>query len=92
MSRPGPFSSVQAARNELDALYVESLSPVRLVLENPFEHRLRLGWRIEELNDLMDLVRNDGVEDHDATICLPRGGVFGLFGRATYSFGAPVRS
>jgi hypothetical protein len=71
---------VRSPRNELHALDVESLSPVRLVFENRLEHRLGLGRRVEELNDLMDLVRNDGVEDHGARIRRRRREFFDLLG------------
>ena len=40
---------VRSPRNELHALDVESLSPVRLVFENRLEHRFGLGRRVEEL-------------------------------------------
>ena len=43
---------VLATCYELDRLDVEDLSPVRFILE----HRLGLGGRSEELDDLMDLV------------------------------------
>ena len=40
---------VPSACNELHALHVESLSPLRLVFENRLEHRFGLGRRVEEL-------------------------------------------
>ena len=71
---------VLSARDELHALDVERVSPFGLVFEHRFEHRLRLGRRVEELDDLMDLVRDDGVEDHGATIRRGRADVFGPLG------------
>jgi hypothetical protein len=71
---------VPSARNELHARDVESLSPVRLVFENRLEHRFGLSRRVEELNHLMDLVRDDGVEDRGVRIRRRRREIFGLLG------------
>ena len=71
---------------ELDRLDVEDLSPARFILEHGFEHRLGLGGRSEELDDLLDLVGDDGVEDHVPTIGQGEARVFGLSRRVAYSF------
>jgi hypothetical protein len=55
---------VLAARHKLDGLNVKHLSPVRLVFEHPFEHRLGFDTGLEELENLLDLVTDDGIEDH----------------------------
>jgi hypothetical protein len=47
---------VLATCYELDRLDVEDLSPARFILEHGLEHRLGLGGRSEELDDLLDLV------------------------------------
>jgi hypothetical protein len=49
-------SLVLATCYELDGLDVEDLSPARFILEHGLEHRLGLGGRSEELDDLLDLV------------------------------------
>ena len=55
---------VEPARHELDGLNVKHVSPVRLVYEHTSEDRLSLEARFEELKNLLDLVADDGVEDH----------------------------
>ena len=56
--RRRPVGASASSRNLLRArrLDVEDLSPVRFILEHGLEHRLGLGGRSEELDDLMDLV------------------------------------
>ena len=73
-------SSVQPARHELDWLDVQHVMPIRFVSENLLEHRLSLKGRGEELDDLLDLVGDDGVEDHQPTLRVPRCYAFGLLG------------
>ena len=77
---------VLATCYELDRLDVEDLSPARFILEHGLEHRLGLAGRSEELDDLFDLVGDDGVEDHAPTIGQGVARVFGLFRRVAYSF------
>jgi hypothetical protein len=55
---------VLAAGHELDGLDVEDIAPVGLVLKGAFEHRLGLTEGPVELDDSVDLVRDDGIEDH----------------------------
>ena len=59
---------VEPARHELDGLNVKHVSPVRLVYEHTSEDRLSLNARLEELKNLLDLVADDGIEDHGARI------------------------
>jgi len=58
------YTLVQSARDELDGLNVKHLAPVGLVYEHPFEHRLGFDTGLEELENLLDLVTDDGIEDH----------------------------
>jgi hypothetical protein len=69
-----PLLLVPSARNELRA------RPLRLVSENRLEHRFGLSRPVEELNDPMDLIRDDGVEDWGARIRRRRREIFGLLG------------
>ena len=59
---------------------MKHLSPVRLGYEHPFEHRLGFDTGLEELENLLDLVTDDGVEDHATRIRRQSGRVFGLLG------------
>ena len=61
---------VEPARYELDGLNVKHVSPVRLLYEHTSEDRLSLEARFEELKNLLDLVADDGVEDHATRIRL----------------------
>ena len=71
------FALVLPAGHELDRVELKHVSPIRLVLEHCLKHRLGLGRRSKELDDLMDLIRDDGVEDHGTTIRRGQAGVFG---------------
>jgi hypothetical protein len=77
---------VEPARYELDGLNVKHVSPVRLVYEHTSEHRLSLDARFEELKNLLDLVADDGVEDHGVRIRRRRREIFGLLGGRLHSF------
>ena len=83
---------VLAACYELDRLDVEDLSPARFILEHGLESRLGLGGRSEELDDLLDLVGDDGVEDHAPTIGQGEARVFGLLGGAPTLSHWPARA
>jgi len=71
---------VEPARHELDGLNVKHVSPVRLVYEHTSERRLSLDARFEELKNLLDLVADDGVEDHGVRIRRRRREIFRLLG------------
>jgi hypothetical protein len=60
---------------------VEHVSPIRLVHEHTAEHRFSFDTGLEELKDLLNLVADDGVEDHGPRIRRQLSRVFGLFGR-----------
>src|SRR4051795_3885650 len=75
------FLLVQTTGNELNGLDVQQITPVRLVPQNFLKHRLGLRRRAEELDDLLDLVGNDGVEDNRPSIREWSGAVFGPLGR-----------
>ena len=71
---------VLSARHELDGLDVKHVSPIRLVYEHPAEHRLSFDTRLEELENLLDLLADDGIEDHQGTIRRRGGEIFGFLG------------
>jgi hypothetical protein len=69
VTRRRPYASVPlilSTRHKLNGLNVKHLSPVRLVYKHPFEHRLGFDTGLEELENLLDLVTDDGVEDHES--------------------------
>jgi DNA invertase Pin-like site-specific DNA recombinase len=68
---------------KLDGLDVEHVSPARLVYEHTAEHRLSLAACLEELENLLDLVADDGIEDHRATIRRNHRRVFDHFEQPT---------
>lgn len=61
---------VPAAAHELDRLDPEKILQVRLVLKHHLDHRLGLGRRLEELDHLVNVARDDRVEDHAEDITL----------------------
>jgi hypothetical protein len=59
---------VGAARLQLDSLDVQDVSPTWFVIEDADKHRLGFMALEEELDHALDLVADDGVQDHSRTV------------------------